>query len=115
MIARQVLSGLVKTVTLTRSAAVTPLVTVTVFVPTRLVLVTRKQIQITQHSLGKVQLAATKSTVVTMLAQVTRFVWEHNQEEVAVAIQVSTQDGRVMVLVKRMSALITVRMVELVQ
>ena len=76
--------------------------------------VARKQIQITQLSLGKVQLVVTKSTATTMLAQVILFVWEHNQAKVAVAIQVSTLVGRVMVLVRHMFALITVRMEELV-
>ena len=73
-----------------------------------------KQIRITQLSLGKVQLVVTKSTATTMLAQVILFVWEHNQAKVAVAIQVSTLVGRVMVLVRHMFALITVRMEELV-
>ena len=79
------------------------------------VLVAPKQIPITQLSLGKVQLAVTKSIAATMLVQVIRFAWEHNQEEAAVAIQVSTQDGLVMVLARRMFALITVRMVEYVR
>ena len=79
------------------------------------VLVAPKQIPITQLSLGKVQLAVTKIIAATMLVQVIRFAWEHNQEEAAVAIQVSTQDGLVMVLARRMFALITVRMVEYVR
>ena len=36
--------------------------------------VARKQIQITQLSLGKVQLVVTKSTAATMFAQVIQFV-----------------------------------------
>ena len=79
------------------------------------VLVALKQIPITQLSLGKVRLVVTKSIAATMLVQVIRFAWEHNQEEAAVAIQVSTQDGLVMVLARRMFALITVRMVEYVR